>query len=106
VEYYADVSLCRVALPDRRVTMPFNVIASYDLNSDPDAIRSCRILIDKHVCCCCCRNGPIRVIFHVPRKGCIPGGFLQFHAHILNRSTLDLQRATVSLVQVCILKIV
>lgn len=99
VEYYADVSLSTI-LYEKRVTLPFILLAIKDLNLDSNAMRSAKILIEKHICCFCCRSGPIRLSFWVPRKGCVPGGYLQFCVKIWNYSPFDLRRATVSLIQV------
>ncbi|CAL8142306.1 unnamed protein product [Orchesella dallaii] len=98
VEYYADVSLSTI-LYEKRVTLPFILLAIKDLNLDASATRSAKILIEKHICCFCCRSGPIRLSFWVPRKGCVPGGYLQFCVKIWNYSPFDLRRATVSLIQ-------
>lgn len=61
------------------------------------------LIMEKSLGCLCCRNGPIRVTFGVPFKGCVPGGFLQFSVEIINLTSLDLKRATVSLIQVTII---
>jgi len=100
VEYYADVTLSPIGVVDKRVTLPFNVLSVKDLNLDSRAARSAKILMEKSLGCLCCRNGPIRIIFGVPFKGCVPGGFLQFSVEIINFTSLDLKRATVSLIQV------
>jgi len=86
---------------DKRVTYPFHVLAVKDLNYDPRAARSAKILMEKSLGCLCCKNGPIKVTFGVPFKGCVPGGFLEFSVEIINYSSLDLKRSTVSLIQVC-----
>jgi hypothetical protein len=99
VDYYADVTLCSRGALDKRVTLPFNVLSVKDLNLDPRAARSAKILMEKSLGCFCCKNGPIRVTFGVPFKGCVPGGFLQFCVEIINLTSLDLKRATVSLIQ-------
>jgi hypothetical protein len=100
VEYYADVTISPSGATDKRVTLPFNVLSVKDLNMDPRAARSAKILMERSLGCLCCRNGPIRITFGVPFKGCVPGGFLQFSVEIINLTSLDLKRATVSLIQV------